>query len=110
MSELLPSCENNEETANETKRQIGEASLAAANLEQSPVKVGIGSIVSLLIDGGLERYVVVVESVDIGDPKITDVTSQSPIGSALLGKGVNETVRWRTPNGSVYEGEIVEIN
>ena len=110
MSELLPSCENKGEITDEAKRQIGETSLFAANREQSPVEVGIGNIVGLVVDGELERYIIVDEPVDIGDPYITDITPKSPIGKALIGKGLNQVIRWQTPNGVVLEGEIIEIN
>lgn len=61
--------------------------------------VGLGSEVSLKIDGKEEVYKVVGEWE--ADPTEKKISHESPLGKALLGKKVGETVEVSAPAGKV---------
>jgi regulator of nucleoside diphosphate kinase len=43
------------------------------------------------------------------EPAVGFVSVLSPVGCALLGRGVGSVVRWSTPSGEEKEGEILAI-
>ncbi|WP_370415972.1 GreA/GreB family elongation factor [Streptomyces fradiae] len=59
--------------------------------------VGVGSTVTVRFEDGGESTVHVGELADADDPAL--VTSDSPLGSALLGRRAGDTVTYRTPGG-----------
>lgn len=46
---------------------------------------------------------------DDAEPEAGFVSVLSPLGAALLGRAVGETVRWHTPDGRDQTGEIVAV-
>jgi transcription elongation factor GreA len=88
-----------EQDRNETR--IGELENILANVEiikkpRSGGKVQLGSVVKLKNDGKAKQFQVVgtVEA----DPLSGKISDESPIGQALIGKAVGETVEIVTPN------------
>ena len=69
-------------------------------------EVGLGSTVELKTDSKTMKYTVVgpVEA----DPLEGKISNESPIGEALMGKKVGETVVIKTPKGKI-EYEVVAI-
>ena len=69
-------------------------------------EVGLGSTVELKTDSKTMKYTVVgpVEA----DPLEGKISNESPIGEALMGKKVGETVVIKTPKGEI-EYEVVAI-
>lgn len=61
--------------------------------------VGIGKKV-VVTDGKKEREFQIVGDTE-SDPLSGKITQKSPIGSALLGKGLNDTVQISTPSGTI---------
>ncbi|MCX2180256.1 GreA/GreB family elongation factor [Streptomyces sp. SKN60] len=59
--------------------------------------VGVGSTVTVRFEDGGESTVHVGEPADADDPAL--VTSDSPLGAALLGRRAGDTVTYRTPGG-----------
>lgn len=59
--------------------------------------VGVGSTVTVRFEDGGESTVHVGELADADDPAL--VTSDSPLGAALLGRRAGDTVTYRTPGG-----------
>ena len=59
--------------------------------------VGMGSTVTVRFEDGGESTVHIGELADADDPAL--VTSDSPLGSALLGRRAGDTVSYRTPGG-----------
>ncbi|MFF6773085.1 GreA/GreB family elongation factor [Streptomyces sp. NPDC012637] len=74
--------------------RLGEGAAASA---PSTVEVGVGSTVTVRFEDGGESTVHVGELADADDPAL--VTSDSPLGSALLGRHAGDTVTYRTPGG-----------
>ncbi|MFD0370069.1 GreA/GreB family elongation factor [Streptomyces sp. NPDC059071] len=69
----------------------------AAAPAPSAVEVGVGSTVTVRFEDGGESTVHLGELADADDPAL--VTSDSPLGSALLGRRAGDTVTYRTPGG-----------
>ncbi|MFF5970792.1 GreA/GreB family elongation factor [Streptomyces sp. NPDC012769] len=59
--------------------------------------VGVGSTVTVRFEDGGESTVHVGELADADDPAL--VTSDSPLGTALMGRRAGDTVTYRTPGG-----------
>ncbi|WP_128982567.1 GreA/GreB family elongation factor [Streptomyces roseicoloratus] len=74
--------------------RLGEATAAPA---PSAVQVGMGSTVTVRFEDGGESTVHLGELADADDPAL--VTSDSPLGSALLGRHAGDKVTYRTPGG-----------
>ncbi|MEU7295128.1 GreA/GreB family elongation factor [Streptomyces exfoliatus] len=60
-------------------------------------EVGVGSSVTVRFSDGTESTVQIGEVAEVHDP--TMVTSDSPLGRALLGRRAGETVTYDTPGG-----------
>ena len=69
-------------------------------------QVGLGSVVELMTGSKTAVYTVVgpVEA----DPLEGKVSNESPIGAALMGKKVDDTVEINTPKGKL-EYKIISI-
>jgi transcription elongation factor GreA len=72
----------------------------AVVVENGPAdgEVGIGSIVVVSVDGGAHESFQVV-GVAEARPREGKISHESPIGMALMGRHVGETVSARTPGG-----------
>ncbi len=69
--------------------------------------VGIGSTVRLKSAGGENEYTIVgTDEIDLLDGKISN---ESPLGEALVGRKIGESVTIQTPRGS-NSHEILEIS
>lgn len=71
-------------------------------------KIMIGSKVSVTIDGRKEKYEI-VEGLE-SDPLKGKISSESPMGKALLERKEKDVSQFETPSGKVIEMKILEIN
>ncbi|MFI8961919.1 GreA/GreB family elongation factor [Streptomyces sp. NPDC053493] len=78
----------------EIEGRIREAGVAGA---PSTDVVGVGSTVTVRFEDGGESTVHIGELADADDPAL--VTSDSPLGLALLGRSAGDKVTYRTPGG-----------
>ncbi len=70
---------------------------------------GIGSVVTIKnSEGGKETYKIVGPTETDISSEPPKISNESPIGSALIGKSVGETVRGQSPAGA-FEFEVLEI-
>lgn len=71
--------------------------------------VGVGSTVRLKdLDEGDEVEYTIVGSIE-SDPKLRKISNESPVGRALLGKSIGDTVEINVPAG-VIKYQITDIN
>jgi len=63
-------------------------------------KVGVGSTVTVTEEGGEEETYHIVGSAE-ADPLDGKISNESPIGKALLGAKVGQTVKAETPGGTL---------
>jgi transcription elongation factor GreA len=70
----------------------------------------VGSVVGIRYDGDddIEEYL--VGSIEERREGIEVASPESPLGSALLGHKVGDTVEYQTPTGASLKVEIAEIN
>ena len=68
--------------------------------------VDVGSVVTIEFDDG-ERDEMRLDGVNDGNP--ATVTVQSPLGAAINGHRVGDTVSYQTPNGQTHQATIIEI-
>ncbi|HET7673804.1 MAG TPA: transcription elongation factor GreA [Candidatus Saccharimonadales bacterium] len=85
-----------------TEARISELEHILANTEviskpRSGKKVQLGSVVKMKSKGGKEKVFQVVGTVE-ADPLEGKISDESPIGQALLGKAVGDSVDITTPN------------
>ena len=71
-------------------------------------RVSLGSTVTVLNHKGERDNYTIVGSTE-ADPKAGRISNESPVGTALLGKGVGDEVQVNAPAG-VLRWSIVEIN
>ena len=69
--------------------------------------MGLGSQVTVEADGETVTYTIVGASES--DPTSGRISSSSPVGRALVGRGVGDLVPVRTPAGE-QEYRIIEVN
>lgn len=75
------------------------AALNMVNLDRIPRdKVGLGSVVTVVIEGAEETVLEIVVPED-ADPTIGRISPSSPIGKSLLGHEEGDTVEVRVPSG-----------
>jgi len=80
------------------ERLLAHAKVAEPSREGPLATVEVGTTVTVRNDGGEEeRYTVV--GVGEAAPDRGLISDQSPVGSAILGHGLGETVEVRTPSG-----------
>lgn len=74
--------------------------------KQSPKRVTIGATVKIEIEGEIEEFTIVgtLET----DPLKKRISTESPIGKAILGKAVGETIKCKTEIVN-YSCKIIEI-
>lgn len=70
--------------------------------------VRIGSTVEVRTDSGSERTFTIVSTHE-ADPKRRFISTESPVGSALMGKKPGELVDVTTPNGQV-KYQIIKVS
>ncbi len=71
-------------------------------------RVSLGSTVTVLNHKGERDHYTIVGSAE-ADPKAGKISNESPVGLALLGKGVGDEVQVNAPAG-VLRWSIIEIN
>jgi transcription elongation factor GreA len=71
-------------------------------------KVSIGSVVQVEIDGDKEE-ITLVSSAE-SDPTTGHISVESPLGKAMVGAKVGETVTFETPDGDKIAYKILKIN
>lgn len=75
--------------------------------QPSKDKVGLGSAVTIDVDGEEETWIIVDQAE--ADTRDGSISTESPVGRALLGKKPGETANIVTPGGS-YSAKIVKIS
>ncbi len=71
-------------------------------------RVNLGSTVTVLNHKGSKENYTIVGYAE-ADPKLGRISNESPVGTALLGKGVGDEVQVNAPAG-ILRWSIVEIN
>ncbi len=71
-------------------------------------RVSLGSTVTILNHKGERDHYTIVGSAE-ADPKAGRVSNESPVGNALLGKGVGDEAQVNAPAG-ILRWTVVEIN
>lgn len=74
-----------------------------------PDTVHIGSIVKVRDTGDGDEYTYHIVGSNEGDPSQGKISYQSPVGEALLGRRAGDKVEVRTPAGTSFELEILEV-
>jgi transcription elongation factor GreA len=69
--------------------------------------IGVGCAVELLSSGKKQRFTIV--GIGEGNPKKFEISSDSPIAQAILGRSVGDVVRISTPSGKrIYKISRIE--
>jgi transcription elongation factor GreA len=71
-------------------------------------KVAIGSVVQVEIEGDKEE-ITLVSSAE-SDPSTGHISIESPLGRAMVGAKVGETVTFETPDGDKLAYKVLKIN
>jgi len=73
-----------------------------------PSRVVLGSVVSVQMGDGNERKMTIV---DAAEASVSDnrISSESPVGAALLGRKKGEVVEVNAPNGNTIKMTILKI-
>jgi transcription elongation factor GreA len=71
--------------------------------------VGTGAIVSVVFDGDDEVEKYLVGSIEEQRDDVIVVSPGSPMGAALLGAAVGDTVEYEAPTGAMLKVKVVEI-
>lgn len=80
-----------------------------ASQDMAPDVVTMNSQVELLLPGQPTRQRLTLCYPHDADPGAGCISVLSPIGAALLGRRVGDTVHWRMPNGEERQAELVAI-
>lgn len=78
-----------------------------ADEPSSPGEVSVGSIVTLRYPDGTTDMFRVGTMVEADDATV--VTSDSPLGVALLGRSAGDDINWSTPTGQ-REARVIEVS
>lgn len=78
-----------------------------ADEPSSPGEVSVGSIVTLRYPDGTTDIFRVGTMVEADDATV--VTSDSPLGVALLGRSAGDDINWSTPTGQ-REARVIEVS
>jgi len=99
--------ERSPDIANELQVEMARASIADAD-SISPDVVRMGSIVAFQSDASAQRRVELVFPVDadIAKGKISILT---PIGTALIGLSVGQSIEWRSRDGRSHRLTVVSV-
>lgn len=109
LSENAEYVEAKEEQATVEQRILElEAALKTAELIQKKTNgtVTVGDAVTIRWNGMERTYTIV--GANEADPATGRISNESPVGTALLGKRVGDTVTIRTPSGS-HEATVVRV-
>ena len=108
----------------ETKNQQGlmearirtiQSMLREAEIIEAPAETDAavaGTIVTIkdAESGDEDRYLLATTREEkSGDPEVRTVTTESPLGEALVGKKVGEIVSYQTPNGRELKYELTAV-
>lgn len=96
-----------EEKISKLEQQIGNAVIIEENVSKDKVNIGSGVIIQEVGTDYTEEYKIVGSAET--DPLKGKISNESPMGEALIGTKVGDTVSVTTPGG-VINFEIVEIN
>jgi transcription elongation factor GreA len=72
-------------------------------------KVGAGAVVSIVFDGDDEVEKYLVGSIEEQREDLISVSLGSPMGTALLGAAVGDTIEYLAPTGAKLKVKVVEI-
>lgn len=70
--------------------------------------IGVGSTITLVYDDGEEETYKIVGSLE-ADPFTNKVSNESPIGKAVLGRKIGDTIKVESPNGA-YKVQIKSLS
>lgn len=76
------------------------------SVQHSKTAVGVGSTVTIHIDGRQEVFMIVGEWE--ANPKEKKISNSSPLGKAMIGKKVGETIEVEAPAGKILY-KIIQI-
>ena len=68
--------------------------------------VGVGMLVTVDISGDEMKFVLGSREIEVGDVDI--YSEKSPLGAAVLGAKIGETVTYTAPNGKAIKVAILE--
>jgi transcription elongation GreA/GreB family factor len=103
--ERLSELQSIERRIDEVTRLLAEGIDAQA--PSAPGQVSVGSIVTLRYPDGTTDMLRVATVVEADDATV--VTSDSPLGVALLGRFAGDDINWSTPTGQ-REARVVEVS
>lgn len=86
--------------------QIADILLNSRELDkdENPSDVHIGSTVNLRFGQHTVEYTL-VDSIE-ADPSANKISEKSPLGRALLGKHIHESIRFKAPKGKIYRYKL----
>ncbi len=101
----------NEQGLNEARvRQLEQMLRDAVIVESSDADVvGPGTIATLLFTGDDKPQEYLIGSIEERSEDLEVLSTSSPLGQQLLGKGVDETASYETPKGATIEVTIKAI-
>jgi transcription elongation factor GreA len=73
-------------------------------------EVRVGSVVTIRYEGDADTEQYLIGSIEERHDDLEVMSPGSPLGSALLGTEVGQTVRYSTPSGAELAVEIVDID
>ncbi len=95
----------NEDRIRTLEERLRNAKVGAADVKSGVV--GQGSVVTVETDGDVEE--IFLGSVDDQPEGLDVVSASSPMGRALLGAKVGQTVTYTGPNGQEYEVTVKDV-
>jgi len=93
--EALSTMEGRIEELKDILTRVTVVDVQKAGLEQ----VGLGSVVHIEVNGSAHEFTIVGEWE--ADPAAKKISHESPLGKALMGKKVGETVEVEAPSGTI---------
>lgn len=87
--------------------------LRTATVSAAPAAHGVvepGTVVTATILGDEEKFLVGSREIVGGDSDINVYSEQSPLGQAILGRAIGDTVSYEAPNGKKIDVTIVDVS
>jgi transcription elongation factor GreA len=97
-----------ESRVRQLQRMLGDAVIVDASTHEAGV-VTTGVVVELRYDGDEETERFLVGSIEEKGEGVPVISPASPLGKALVGRSVGETVSYEAPNGRMFTVAIVSV-